>query len=133
MFYDNFWSFWDNPILYFGAACILTVLIETVFFRLFGFKSRLDLRIIALTNVFTNEALNLFLHFEPGAFDTFWIIILELLDDTYGTALRIFDTRIPFSVRAAEATAEGVSIFKHDPKGKVACAYHCFTKEVTGL
>ena len=33
----------------------------------------------------------------------------------------------------AEATAEGVSIFKHDPKGKVACAYHCFTKEVTGL
>ena len=79
MTYHNFWSFWDNPILYFGAACILTVLIETVFFRLFGFKSRLDLRIIALTNVFTNEALNLFLHFEPGAFDTFWLIILELL------------------------------------------------------
>ena len=45
-------------------------------------------------------------------------------------AVHIYDSKIPFSVRAAEATAEGVSIFKHDPKGKVANAYMDFTQEV---
>ena len=34
------------------------------------------------------------------------------------------------SVRAAEISAEGVSIYKHDPKGKVASAYDSLTKEV---
>lgn len=37
---------------------------------------------------------------------------------------------IPRSVRAAEISAEGVSIFKHDPGGKVAEAYRGLTKEV---
>ena len=56
--------------------------------------------------------------------------IVELLDTAYGDALRIFKTRIPYSVRAAEASAEGVSIFAHDPRGKVALAYEEFTREV---
>lgn len=34
------------------------------------------------------------------------------------------------SVRAAETLAEGVSIYKHDPKGKVAQAYEKLTLEV---
>ena len=34
------------------------------------------------------------------------------------------------SVRAAEISAEGVSIYKHDPKWKVASAYDSLTKEV---
>ena len=42
----------------------------------------------------------------------------------------IFSTDIPRSVRAAEISAEGRSIFEHDPKGKVAEAYHVLTKEV---
>ena len=37
---------------------------------------------------------------------------------------------IPRSVRAAEISAEGKSIFQHDPKGKVAEAYRILTKEV---
>ena len=37
---------------------------------------------------------------------------------------------IPRSVRAEEISAEGASIFKHDPKGKVADAYRVLTKEV---
>ena len=56
--------------------------------------------------------------------------IVKLLNSAYGDAVRIHKTMIPFSVRAAEATAEGVSIFMHDPKGKVALAYEDFTKEV---
>lgn len=56
--------------------------------------------------------------------------ISALLRDTYGTKLKVFSTDIPHSVRAAEISAEGKSIFAHDPKGKVAEAYHALTKEV---
>lgn len=37
---------------------------------------------------------------------------------------------IPRSVRAAETSAEGKSIFLHDPNGKVAKAYENLAKEV---
>ena len=37
---------------------------------------------------------------------------------------------IPRSVRAAEISAVGKSIFQHDPKGKVAEAYKSLAKEV---
>ena len=47
-----------------------------------------------------------------------------------GSGVKGFDTEIPFSVRAAEATLEGKSIFAHDKSGKVAAAYEELTKEV---
>ena len=50
--------------------------------------------------------------------------------DTYGGHIKIFNSEIPRSVRAAEISAEGKSIFLHDPKGKVAEAYQNLTKEV---
>lgn len=56
--------------------------------------------------------------------------ISSLLRETYGGKIRIFDTDIPHSVRAAETSAEGKSIFFHDPKGKVAEGYRNLTKEV---
>ncbi|WZL79789.1 ParA family protein [Eubacteriales bacterium mix99] len=56
--------------------------------------------------------------------------ISTLLRDTYGSKLKVFDVEIPHSVRAAEISAEGRSIFAHDPKGKVAEAYLELTKEV---
>lgn len=56
--------------------------------------------------------------------------ISALLRDTYGSKLNVFDMEIPHSVRAAEISAEGRSIFAHDPKGKVAEAYRELTKEV---
>ena len=40
------------------------------------------------------------------------------------------DQTIPRSVRAAEISAVGKSIFQHDPKGKVVEAYRSLTKEV---
>ena len=40
------------------------------------------------------------------------------------------DQTIPRSVRAAEISAVGKSIFQHDPKGKVAEAYKSLTGEV---
>ena len=45
--------------------------------------------------------------------------ITALLVENYGSKVRIFENSIPISVRAAEISAEGVSIYEHDPKGKV--------------
>lgn len=59
--------------------------------------------------------------------------ISALLRDTYGGRIRVFSTDIPHSVRAAETSAEGKSIFAHDPKGKVAAAYQALTREVLAI
>lgn len=56
--------------------------------------------------------------------------ILMALESTYGETIGIFDSRIPMSVRAAETSAEGKSIYIHDPKGKVAISYEELTEEV---
>lgn len=56
--------------------------------------------------------------------------ISNLIRDTYGSKLKVYKTEIPHSVRAAEISAEGKSIFAHNPKGKVAEAYKNLTKEV---
>ena len=59
--------------------------------------------------------------------------IAALLRETYGSKIKVFGTEIPHSVRAKEISAEGKSIFAHDPGGKVAEAYKNLTKEVLKL
>ena len=54
----------------------------------------------------------------------------NLIRGAYGSKIKVFDQTIPRSVRAAEISAVGKSIFQHDPKGKVAEAYCSLTKEV---
>jgi len=54
----------------------------------------------------------------------------SLLSSTYGSTIRIYSTDIPLSVRAAETSAKGKSIYAYDSKGKVAEAYRELTKEV---
>lgn len=56
--------------------------------------------------------------------------ISELIRSAYGGKIRVYDTEIPRSVRASEISKEGISIFKHDPGGKVADAYRALTREV---
>ena len=56
-----------------------------------------------------------------------------LLRKTYGSSIKVFNTEIPHSVRAKEISAEGKSIYTHDPNGKVAAAYESLTKEVLDL
>lgn len=56
--------------------------------------------------------------------------ISNLIRESYGGKLKVYKTDIPRSVRAEEISAEGASIFQHDPKGKVAEAYRVLTKEV---
>lgn len=56
--------------------------------------------------------------------------ITASLRSSVGDNIRVFDTEIPYSVRAAECSHSGESIFSHDKNGKVAAAYEKLTKEV---
>ena len=56
--------------------------------------------------------------------------ISEQIREAYGNNIHIFENCIPMSVRAAETTAEGKSIYLHDPKGIVAEGYRHLTGEV---
>ena len=57
-------------------------------------------------------------------------VTASLLKDTYGGNIRIFRSEVPFSIKGAEMSAYGKSIFSFEPKGRVAAAYENFTKEV---
>ena len=59
--------------------------------------------------------------------------ISEMIRKAYGGKINIFGTEIPRSVRAAETSAEGKSIFAYAPRNKVAEAYRQLTKEVLAL
>ena len=56
----------------------------------------------------------------------------DTLRQQYGNHLRIYETRIPMSVRAAETSAAGQSIFAYDGGSKVAEAYTALAQEVSG-
>ena len=59
--------------------------------------------------------------------------VISTVKNAYGRNIKIFDTQIPHSIRAVEATAEGKSIFAYDKSGKVAAAYEQFAKEVAEI
>ena len=59
--------------------------------------------------------------------------IIASLREQVSENLRLFEAEIPFSVRAAECSRSGESIFAHDKNGKVAAAYESMTKEVLQL
>lgn len=48
----------------------------------------------------------------------------------YGESVGIFENYIPSSIKAVEASSAGISIYKHDPKGKVAQAYELIVETV---
>ena len=56
--------------------------------------------------------------------------ISAMVYEAYSSSIKVFKTEIPMSVRTAETSVEGSSIYKYDPKGKAAYAYRELTKEV---
>lgn len=56
--------------------------------------------------------------------------IIRLIEQAYGNNVKIFDKPIPLSVRVAECSALGISIYKNDPKGKAALGYESLTREI---
>ncbi|MDE7274183.1 MAG: ParA family protein [Lachnospiraceae bacterium] len=55
------------------------------------------------------------------------VLVVDVVD------LKVLGSEIPHSVRAKETSAEGKSIFAHDPGGKVAEAYGNLMREVLRL
>lgn len=55
---------------------------------------------------------------------------MDAINKAYGKNIPIFKCIIPKSIKAAECPSTGMSIFKYDPKGKVAIAYEALSKEV---
>jgi chromosome partitioning protein len=56
--------------------------------------------------------------------------VLDIIKTTYGKYFRIFNTKIPVSVRVTETQARAQSIFDHDPNGRIAQSYNAFAKEL---
>jgi chromosome partitioning protein len=56
--------------------------------------------------------------------------VIASIEGAYGRNIKIFSERIPRSVKAAECSAQSVSIYTHDPNGKVAAAYESLAREV---
>ena len=59
--------------------------------------------------------------------------IIASLKSTLGQNLKIFETTIPHSVRAAESSLNGMSVYLYAGNGKLAAAYESFTKEVNAI
>lgn len=55
-----------------------------------------------------------------------------LLDEHYGSKIKIFDTYIPSTTKVGEANYNSRSILDFDPHGKAAQAYIKFAQEVSG-
>ena len=56
--------------------------------------------------------------------------IAATVTETYGSSIRVFDTRIPTGTKAAEAPASGSSLLHYAPKSKAAAAYTALTNEL---
>ena len=56
--------------------------------------------------------------------------ITAMLKDNYGMSVGVMDSYIPFSVKVAEASAEGMSIFQYAPKCKAAESFAKLTSEI---
>lgn len=59
--------------------------------------------------------------------------ILSLIEDAYGKSLKVFDSKIPSSVKVGEANLNSKSIIEYKPDNKVALAYNDFAKEFVAL
>lgn len=56
--------------------------------------------------------------------------IMNKMEEAYGQHLKIFRTVIPESVKAKEAVANGISVYRQSPRSSVALAYETFVQEV---
>ncbi len=95
-------------------ACFLTVLIETVFFAILGYRGREDLVIVVCANVITNLTLNLLiaLVFPQGA--GLWLILLEaaVVAAEYAIYTRAFgrSAKLFLQTLAANALSYGIGL-----------------------
>lgn len=56
--------------------------------------------------------------------------VLSMIVEAYGSQIRVFESKIPVSVKVGEAMMSSKSILTYDPAGKVAEAYRSFAGEM---
>jgi chromosome partitioning protein len=56
--------------------------------------------------------------------------VVSVTEATYSDYFKVFRTKIPVSIKTTESQALSVSIFEHDPTGKIAESYRRFTREL---
>ncbi len=61
---------------------------------------------------------------------TFAEEVPAMIKAKYGSHIKIYDSRIPMRIKAAETSARGESIFTYEPKSDVAAAYRNLAREV---
>ena len=59
--------------------------------------------------------------------------VIDAIRANYGSHIRIFESRIPSAVKAAEASKVGVSIYTYDKDSKASVAYEQLAREVIRL
>lgn len=57
---------------------------------------------------------------------------VKVLEETFKQYFKIFNTKIPMSIKATESQALSISIFEHDPTSKIAESYDLFMRELLG-
>lgn len=56
--------------------------------------------------------------------------MVEMIEQSYGEHIRVFNGKIPKSVKVGEANLQSKSIMEYMPNNKAAIAYQTFTKEL---
>ena len=56
--------------------------------------------------------------------------VIQLLKNSYGDTLHIFDEVIPRSIKQEESSTDGKSIYEYAKNNKVALAYKKLTDEI---
>lgn len=56
--------------------------------------------------------------------------MIEMIEESYGEHIKVFDTKIPKSVKVGEANLQSKSIVEYMPSNKASIAYQDFTKEL---
>lgn len=56
--------------------------------------------------------------------------MMDMIEASYGEHIKVFDTKIPKSVKVGEANLQSKSIMEYMPNNKAAIAYQEFTKEL---
>ncbi|WDV44100.1 ParA family protein [Clostridiaceae bacterium M8S5] len=56
--------------------------------------------------------------------------MLKVIKESYGSNIRVFNTKIPKTVKVGEANARSMSVIEYMPTNKAAIAYEKFTNEL---
>jgi chromosome partitioning protein len=56
--------------------------------------------------------------------------VISTIIDNYGKYFKIFETKIPISIRVTEMQAKSQSVFDADITSKISESYTCFAKEL---